>query len=312
MLVALAGGVGAARLLAGLVDVVDPASVTAVINTADDLVLHGLSISPDIDTVTYTLAGLDDPVQGWGLAGETWTVMGALEELGGTSWFRLGDRDLATHLYRSERLAQGASLSEVTAELAQRRGLRIALLPMSDDPVRTLVTIDAPDGGTEEISFQDYFVRLHHSVAVRALRFSGAEVARPAPGVLDALADAELIIGCPSNPLVSIGPLLAVPGIEDLLKKRRDDVVAVSPIVGGAALKGPADRLLRELGHQPSALGVAHLYAPWVGTLVIDDVDAALAPAIEREGVRCVVTDTVMATRARAAALAQVVRSAGR
>jgi LPPG:FO 2-phospho-L-lactate transferase len=312
VLVALAGGVGAARLLAGLVDVVDPDSVTAVINTADDLVLHGLAISPDIDTVTYTLAGLDDPVQGWGLAGETWTVMGALEELGGSSWFRLGDRDLATHLYRSERLAQGASLSEVTAELARRRGLRMALLPMSDDPVRTLVTIDAPGGGTEEISFQDYFVRLHHSVAVRALRFSGAEVARPAPGVLDALADAELIIGCPSNPLVSIGPLLAVPGIEDLLKKRRDDVVAVSPIVCGAALKGPADRLLRELGHEPSALGVAHLYAPWVGTLVIDDVDAALAPAIEREGVRCVVTDTVMATRARAAALAQVVRSAGR
>jgi LPPG:FO 2-phospho-L-lactate transferase len=312
VLVALAGGVGAARLLAGLVDVVDPASVTAVINTADDLVLHGLAISPDIDTVTYTLAGLDDPVQGWGLAGETWTVMDALEELGGSSWFRLGDRDLATHLYRSERLAQGASLSEVTAELAQRRGLRIALLPMSDDPVRTLVTIDAPSGGTEEISFQDYFVRLHHSVAVRALRFSGAEEARPAPGVLDALADAELIIGCPSNPLVSIGPLLAVPGIEDVLRGRRDDVVAVSPIVGGAALKGPADRLLRELGQEASALGVAHLYAPWVGTLVIDDVDAALAPAIEREGVRCVVTDTVMATRGRAAALARVVRSAGR
>jgi LPPG:FO 2-phospho-L-lactate transferase len=312
VLVALAGGVGAARLLAGLVDVVDPASVTAVINTADDLVLHGLAISPDIDTVTYTLSGLDDPVQGWGLAGETWTVMGALEEIGGSSWFRLGDRDLATHLYRSERLAQGASLSEVTAELARRRGLRIALLPMSDDPVRTLVTIDAPGGGTEEISFQDYFVRLHHSVAVRALRFSGAEAARPAPGVLDALADAELIIGCPSNPLVSIGPLLAVPGIEDVLRERRDDVVAVSPIVGGAALKGPADRLLRELGHEASALGVAHLYAPWVGTLVIDDVDAALAPAIEREGVRCVVADTVMATRARAAALARVVRSAGR
>jgi LPPG:FO 2-phospho-L-lactate transferase len=312
VLVALAGGVGAARLLAGLVDVVDPASVTAVINTADDLVLHGLSISPDIDTVTYTLAGLDDPAQGWGLAGETWTVMGALEELGGPSWFRLGDRDLATHLYRSERLARGATLSEVTAELARRRGLHIALLPMSDDPVRTLVTVDAPGGGTEEISFQDYFVRLHHSVAVRSLRFFGAEAARPAPGVLDALADAELIIGCPSNPLVSIGPLLSVPGIEDVLTKRRDDVVAVSPIVGGAALKGPADRLLRELGHEPSALGVAHLYAPWVGTLVIDDIDAALAPAIEREGVRCVVTDTIMATRARAAALARVVRSARR
>jgi len=309
VLVALAGGVGAARLLAGLSDVIDPATVTAVINTGDDLVLHGLSISPDIDTVTYTLAGLDDPVQGWGLAGESWAVMGALEELGGPSWFRLGDRDLATHLYRSERLARGATLSEVTSELAERRGLRITLLPMSDDPVRTLVTIDAP-GGTEEISFQDYFVRLHHAVAVRSLRFFGADAAVPAPGVLDALADAEMIIGCPSNPLVSIGPLLSVPGIEDALIKRRDDVVAVSPIVGGVALKGPADRLLRELGHDPSALGVARLYAPWVGTLVIDDVDAALAPTIEREGVRCVVTDTVMASRARAAALAEVVRSA--
>jgi LPPG:FO 2-phospho-L-lactate transferase len=295
--------------LAGLSDVIDPATVTAVINTGDDLVLHGLSISPDIDTVTYTLAGLDDPVQGWGLAGESWAVMGALEELGGPSWFRLGDRDLATHLYRSERLARGATLSEVTSELAERRGLRITLLPMSDDPVRTLVTIDAP-GGTEEISFQDYFVRLHHAVAVRSLRFFGADAAVPAPGVLDALADAEMIIGCPSNPLVSIGPLLSVPGIEDALIKRRDDVVAVSPIVGGVALKGPADRLLRELGHDPSALGVARLYAPWVGTLVIDDVDAALAPTIEREGVRCVVTDTVMASRARAAALAEVVRSA--
>jgi LPPG:FO 2-phospho-L-lactate transferase len=296
--------------LAGLLDVVDPATVTAVINTGDDLVLHGLSISPDIDTVTYTLAGLDDPTQGWGLAGESWTVMGALEALGGASWFRLGDRDLATHLYRSERLARGATLSEVTAELAERRGLRITLLPMSDDPVRTLVTIDAPGGGVEEISFQDYFVRLRHAVAVRSLRFLGAEAALPAPGVLDALADAEMIIGCPSNPLVSIGPLLSVPGIEDALAKRRDDVVAVSPIVGGAALKGPADRLLRELGHDPSALGVARLYAPWVGTLVIDDVDGALAPAIEREGVRCVVTDTVMASRPRAAALAEVVRSA--
>jgi LPPG:FO 2-phospho-L-lactate transferase len=312
VLVALAGGVGAARLLVGLVDVVDPATVTAVVNTADDLVLHGLSISPDIDTVTYTLAGLDDPHQGWGLAGESWTVMGALEELGGPGWFRLGDRDLATHLYRSERLAQGATLSEVTAELARSRGVRVRLLPMSDDRVRTLVTVDEPGGGTEEISFQDYFVRLHHSVEVRSLRFGGAEAAHPAPGVLDALADAEVIICCPSNPLVSIGPLLAVPGIEDALTKRRDDVVAVSPIVGGRALKGPADRLLRELGHEPSALGVARLYAPWVGTLVIDDVDAALAPAVERAGVRCVVTDTVMAGRARAAALAGVVRNARR
>jgi LPPG:FO 2-phospho-L-lactate transferase len=173
VLVALAGGVGAARLLAGLLDVVDPASVTAVINTGDDLVLHGLSISPDIDTVTYTLAGLDDPTQGWGLAGESWTVMGALEALGGPSWFRLGDRDLATHLYRSGRLREGATLSEVTAELAERRGLRIRLLPMSDDPVRTVVTIDAPGGGTEEISFQDYFVRLHGPPGARCARCPG-------------------------------------------------------------------------------------------------------------------------------------------
>ncbi|HXQ18240.1 MAG TPA: 2-phospho-L-lactate transferase [Acidimicrobiales bacterium] len=309
MLVALAGGVGAARLLAGLVEVTDPAGLTAVINTADDLVLHGLSISPDIDTVTYTLAGLDNREQGWGVAGETWAVMDALEALGGPSWFRLGDRDLATHLYRSDRLAEGATLSEVTAELAARRGVTIALLPMSDDPVRTLVTIEAP-GGAQEISFQDYFVRLRHDVAVRALRFAGAESAHPAPGVLDALADAELIICCPSNPLVSIGPILAVPGIEDLLTKRRPEVVAVSPIVGGAALRGPADRLLRELGHEPSARGVARLYAPWVGTLVVDHADAALAPAIEREGVRCLVTDTVMANRTRAASLAAVVRDA--
>jgi len=301
--------VGAARLLAGLVEVTDPAGLTAVINTADDLVLHGLSISPDIDTVTYTLAGLDNREQGWGVAGETWAVMDALEALGGPSWFRLGDRDLATHLYRSDRLAEGATLSEVTAELAARRGVTIALLPMSDDPVRTLVTIEAP-GGTQEISFQDYFVRLRHDVAVRALRFAGAESAHPAPGVLDALADAELIICCPSNPLVSIGPILAVPGIEDLLTKRRPEVVAVSPIVGGAALRGPADRLLRELGHEPSARGVARLYAPWVGTLVVDHADAALAPAIEREGVRCLVTDTVMANRTRAASLAAVVRDA--
>jgi LPPG:FO 2-phospho-L-lactate transferase len=307
---ALAGGVGAARLLAGLIDVVDPATVTAVVNTGDDFVLHGLSISPDLDTVTYTLAGLDDPVQGWGLAGESWRVMEELEALGGASWFRLGDRDLATHLYRSERIAQGATLSEVTTELVARRGVAIRLLPMSDDPVHTRVSVEGT-GGVEEIGFQYYFVRLHHAVAVHAVRFAGVEVARPAPGVLELLADATRIVCCPSNPVVSIGPILALPGIEDQLRSRREDVVAVSPIVGGAAIKGPADRMLRELGHEPTALGVAHLYAPWVGTFVIDDVDAVLAPAIERLGLRCVVTDTVMADRRRAGALAAVVRDAG-
>lgn len=304
MLLALAGGVGAARVLSGLVQRRDPSTITAVINTGDDLVLHGLHVSPDIDTVTYTLAGLDDKEQGWGVAGETWTVMGELESLGGAAWFRLGDRDLATHLYRTQRLAEGATLSEVTSELAARRKVSVQLLPMSDDPVRTRLVLD--ESG-EEVAFQDYFVRLHHDVAVRSLRFEGAAQARPAPGVLEAIADAEAVVVCPSNPLVSIGPLLAVPGVRDALGDRRPDVVAVSPIVGGVALKGPADRLLRELGHDSSVVGVARLYAPWCATLVVDEVDAALSDAVEAEGMRCVVAPTVMSSPARAAALAEVV-----
>ena len=315
MLVALAGGVGAARLLAGLVQVVDPATVTAVVNTGDDMVLHGLHISPDIDTVTYTLAGLDNKETGWGLTGETWTVMTALEEIGGESWFRLGDRDLATHLYRTQRLASGAPLSAVTAELAAARGVAIAVLPMSDDPVRTKVTLAPAAGeGPAEVDFQHYFVRLGHQVPVAGLRFDGAPAARPGPGVLAALAEAETIIVCPSNPLVSIGPILAVPGVTEALVDRRPDVVAVSPIVAGAALKGPADRLLTELGHQASVVGVARLYAPWVATLVIDEADAHLARAVEAEGVRCVVAPTVMSSAERAARLADVVRrpAAGR
>jgi LPPG:FO 2-phospho-L-lactate transferase len=275
-----------------------------VVNTGDDLVLHGLHVSPDIDTVTYTLAGLDDKEQGWGVTGESWTVMGELDALGGEAWFRLGDRDLATHLYRTQRLAEGAPLSQVTAELATRRGVAVRLLPMSDDPVRTRLTLDETG---EEVAFQDYFVRLRHDVAVRAVRFDGAAAARPGPGVLEALSSAEGVVVCPSNPLVSIGPLLAVPGIASALKARRSDVVAVSPIVGGVALKGPADRLLRELGHESSVVGVAHLYAPWCATLVIDEVDGPLAAAVEAEGVRCVVAPTVMSSPERAAALADVV-----
>ncbi len=304
MLLALAGGVGAARLLSGLVQVRDPSAVTAVVNTGDDLVLHGLHVSPDIDTVTYTLAGLDDKEQGWGVAGESWTVMRELEALGGAAWFRLGDRDLATHLYRTQRLAEGAPLSAVTAELAERRGVAVRLLPMSDDPVRTRLTL--ADTG-EEVAFQDYFVARHHDVAVRAVRFDGAESARPGPGVLDALAAAESVIVCPSNPVVSIGPILSVPGLRAAIEARRADTVAVSPIVGGAALKGPADRLLRELGHDVSVAGVARLYAPFCSTLVIDEVDEPLAGAVEAEGVRCVVAPTVMSSAARAAALAEAV-----
>jgi len=308
VLAALCGGVGAARMLGGLVQVVDPASITAIANVGDDMVLHGLHISPDIDTITYTLAGLDNRETGWGLAGETWQVMTALEELGGETWFRLGDRDLATHLYRTQRLGEGATLTEVTGELAAARGVAVRLLPVSDDPVRTKVVLAGQGGdGDREVSFQDYFVREHHAVAVRSIRFEGAESATPAPGVLDALARAERIVVAPSNPLLSIEPLLAVPGVRESLAARRDAVVAVSPIIAGAALKGPADRLLEELGHGASAVAVAAIYASWASTMVIDEADRALAGDVEALGMRCVVAPTVMADAASAAALAEVV-----
>ena len=309
MLVALAGGVGAARMLSGLVQVVDPASITAVVNTGDDMTLHGLHISPDIDTVTYTLAGMDNTETGWGIAGETWHVMAALGELGGPTWFALGDRDLATHLYRTGRLDDGATLSQVTAELSAARGVAVNVVPMSDDPVRTKLTVTV--GGTErEVDFQDYFVRLGHDVAVSDIRFDGAGSSRPAPGVLEAIARADLVVACPSNPLVSIAPVLAVPGLAAAVAARRSRVVAVSPIVAGAALKGPADRLLAELGHEASVVGVARLYAPWAGTLVIDTADQSMAPLVEAEGLRCVVAPTVMSSPERARALATVVLDA--
>ena len=303
MLVALAGGVGAARLLQGLVQVVDPTQITAVVNTGDDVVLHGLHVSPDLDTVTYTLAGAINPETGWGLSGETWAAMDALERYSGITWFRLGDKDLATHLFRTQRLAEGAPLSTVTAEITAAWGLGLAVVPMTDDRVETRVTV----AGAGEIGFQEYFVQRRHSVVVESLRFAGAEHAAPAPGVLAALADADAVVICPSNPLVSIGPVLAVPGIRDAVEKARERAVAVSPIVAGAALKGPADRLLRELGHEPTVVGVARLYAPLAAVLVIDDADAALAPAVEAEGMRCVVAPTVMHGPAEAAALARVV-----
>jgi len=312
VLVALAGGVGAARLLSGLVQVMDPAEITAIVNTGDDMVLHGLHISPDVDTVTYTLAGMDNRQTGWGLAGETWAAMAELEKLGGQSWFRLGDRDLATHLYRTQRLSEGASLSEVTAELADARGVAVRLLPISDDPVRTRLTLEGPAGeGPVEVDFQHYFVKLGHGVPVRAVRFQGADSARPGPGVLEAIAAADLLVACPSNPLVSIGPLLAVPGVLEAVAARRSDVVAVSPIVAGAALKGPADRLLSELGYESSVVGMARLYAHWAGTLVIDEADAGLASRVEAEGVRCIVAPTVMSSPERAAILGRVVIDAG-
>ena len=317
MITALAGGVGAARFLAGLVTVVDPSDITVVVNTGDDTELHGLWICPDLDTVTYTLAGAINPDTGWGLAGETWAAMGALARYephapvastAGATWFRLGDQDLATHLYRTRRLDEGAPLSAVTAEIVNAWGLALRLLPMSDAKVQTMVTVRSGTG-LEEIGFQDYFVGRQHAVPVASIRFAGSTTAAPAPGVLESIAEASTVIVCPSNPLVSIGPIRAVPGIEAALAARRDRVVAVSPIVAGAALKGPADHMLTELGHDSSVVGVARLYAPIAATLVIDEADAELADDVEAAGVRCVIAPTVMTGRAEAAALATTVLS---
>jgi LPPG:FO 2-phospho-L-lactate transferase len=308
VITALAGGVGAARLLRGMVEVVAPDDITAVVNVGDDTDLHGLHISPDLDTVLYTLADAVNPDTGWGLAGETWQVMEYLARLGGVTWFNLGDRDLATHLYRTQRLAEGVTLGTVTAELCERFGVGVRLVPVTDDPLRTRVELQ--DG--TDVGFQEYFVKLHHDVAVRRVHFAGSGDARPGPGVLESIASAGTVVVCPSNPVVSIDPLLAVPGVADALIARRDRIVAVSPIVAGSALKGPAGRLLVEMGSESSVVGVARWYAPWVSTLVVDESDAGLATAVEAEGVRCVVAPTIMSDVAAAAALSQVVLDACR
>lgn len=307
-------------MLRGMVDVLAPTEITAVVNTADDVVLHGLHVSPDLDTVTYALAGASDTDRGWGLAGETWAVMEALarypraappESRAGQTWFRLGDRDLATHLYRTQRLAEEATISEVTAEVATAWEVDVRLLPMSDDRVETRVTIPGPEPGTSvEIGFQEYFVAHRHAVRVEAVRFADVVDAEPAAGVLDAIRSAERVLICPSNPIVSIGPVLSVPGVGEAVRHRRDRVVAVSPIIAGAAVRGPADRLMTELGHEASVIGVARLYAPFAATLVVDQADADLGEAVEAEGVRCVVAPTLMTGPSEAAALARTVLAA--
>jgi len=301
----VSGGVGAARFLRGLIDAVDdPGSITAVVNTGDDCSLHGLAISPDLDTVVYTLAGAIDPERGWGLVDETWRAIESLERYeavrpAGSSaaprWFNLGDRDLATHFYRTARLAEGAPLTAITDEIRRAWDVPIQVVPMSDQRLSTLVTVDEPDTPTRqhtEVSFQDYFVRLRHGVPVVSVRFEGdAELSAAAH---ESLSEAAAVVIAPSNPLVSIGPIRSLPGVDTLLAERRDAVVAISPIVGGAALKGPADRMLTELGHEASVVGVARLYSPIASTLVIDTVDAHHADAVEATGMRCVVTDTIM------------------
>jgi LPPG:FO 2-phospho-L-lactate transferase len=307
--VELAGGVGGAKLADGLAAHLG-SDLSVVVNTGDDLELYGLAVWPDHDTVAYTLAGLDDEERGWGLRGETWTVMDRLAGLGDEGWFRLGDRDLATHLWRTERLRTGSRPTEVALALRAAMGIAPTILPMADEPVRTAVRTDA--GWLE---FQDYFVRRRQEPTVHEVRFRGIEAARATSEVTAALKKADLVVIAPSNPIVSIGPILAVAGMRDALaaaRGRRVPVVAVSGIIGGRALKGPADRMLASLGHAPSALGVARLYADVADTFVLDSVDADAAEAIASLGLRPVVTDTIMTDDASRARIAGAILEASR
>jgi len=295
--VALAGGVGGARLADGLRRTLPADDLTLIVNTADDFEHLGLKISPDLDTVTYTLAGLENPETGWGRAEETWAFLDSLARLGGPTWFRLGDRDLAVHILRTSLLASGLALSEVTQRIAASFGIRVAVLPVSDDPLRTIVCSD--DG---ELAFQEYFVARGCRPVVRAFRFDGAEAARPAPGVLEALSRAEAILLAPSNPWVSLDPILAVPGIRELLGSK--PVVGVSPIVGGRALKGPAAKMAAELGLPVSPRTIAAHFRSILAGFVLDAADAEQAEPIAGSGLRTLVTNTIMRDGASRAALA--------
>jgi LPPG:FO 2-phospho-L-lactate transferase len=294
--------VGAARFLRGLSRHTDPRRTTVIGNTGDDEEFFGLHVAPDLDTVLYTLAGRADPARGWGLAGDTFQALGALGMLGAPTWFQLGDRDLATHVLRTARLRAGVPLSTVTADLARAHGVRTRLLPMSDDRVRTFVHTERG-----RLPFQEYLVRGRGRGRVRRIEVAGAARARPAPGVLAALQAADAIVLAPSNPLVSIGPMLAVPAIRRALARRRAPAAAITPLVGGRPLKGPLHRMLRGLGHEVSPRGVARFYRGLVDVFVLDRIDAAWAPRVEALGFRTVVTDTIMRSPAHAARLAAVV-----
>ena len=298
----LAGGVGGARFLSGLIRCTDARRLTVIGNTGDDEEFFGLHVAPDLDTVVYTLAGRAHRGRGWGLAGDTFTCLAALGALGLPTWFRLGDRDLVTHLARTAWLRAGWPLSRVTATLARAHGVRARVLPMTDAPVRTFVHTEHG-----RLSFQEYLVHRRARGRVRRVEIAGARGARPAPGVLAALAHADAIVIAPSNPLVSIGPVLAVPGIRRALARRRAPAAAVSPLVGGRAVRGPLHRMLAGLRLEASPAGIARLYRGLIDVLVLDRVDRAWAPRVEALGVRALVTDTIMRTPARAARLAGVV-----
>jgi LPPG:FO 2-phospho-L-lactate transferase len=298
--VVLSGGVGGARFLRGVADAVDPADVTAIVNVGDDLDVLGLSVSPDLDSVLYALAGLADEERGWGRADETWNALASVEALGGEAWFRLGDRDLGMHLVRTQALRAGDSLSAVTARLAAALGLETTILPATDHELRTW--LDTPNGSFD---FQHWFVARAHRDPVDRVRFEGAADARPAPGVLEALHEAELLLVAPSNPYVSIGPILAVERIRSAFERRRVPCVAVSPLIGGAALKGPAAAMLHRLDGGTSAAHVAQCYAGLIDALVIDEADADDADAVSELGVRPIVTKTLMRDAASRRALAE-------
>jgi LPPG:FO 2-phospho-L-lactate transferase len=291
---ALAGGVGASKLLLGLYEVMDPAALTIIVNTGDDIVLHGLKISPDLDIVTYTLAGIVDSSKGWGFRSETFHALKLLAAYGRPNWFNLGDRDLATHIHRTALLAEGKTLSQAADSIRKAVGVKSTILPMADEPVPTM--IDSNEG---PLHFQEYLVKRRTEPVVMGIRFAGAENARPAAGVLEAIRDADRILICPSNPLISIGPILAVPGIREQLRAHKEKVFAVCPIVGGKSLKGPSDKMLAQLGHQSTALGVAKLYTDFTGTFIIDPADKTLAAPIAALGMKVAILPTVMKTRAQ-------------
>lgn len=287
-IVALAGGVGGAKLVDGLARCMSPADLTVIVNTGDDFDHFGLRICPDLDTVCYTLAGLANPVTGWGRAGETWNVLESLRALGAPTWFQLGDADLTTHLERTRRLAQGETLSQVTAALCQAWGIGVCVLPMSDDRVSTIVET-REDG---DLPFQEYFVRRRCEPAVTGFRFEGLEEAQPAPGVLESLRAADVIILAPSNPWVSIGPVTALPGVFDALQAGR--VVAVSPLIAGQAVKGPAAKMYHDLGITPSSRAVAEHYRGFLDVIVLDHADRHEASEIAQWGIISMVTDILI------------------
>ena len=304
-LVALAGGTGAAKLLRGLGRVIDLRDLTVVVNTGDDVEIWGLHVSPDLDTVCYTLGGVIDERKGWGLTDETFHALDQIARFGEPVWFNLGDRDLATHLHRTRLLREGRTLTQITRSIAQAFGVSATVLPMSDQPVRTRIL--GPDGW---LAFQEYFVREKAQVEVRGVNYAGAPVARPAPGVLDALRTADAVLVCPSNPITSIGPILAVPGLVAALRATDATVAAVSPIVGGDAVSGPAGRLMAAAGLPVSATGVARAYGGWLDVLVFDEQDRALAPEIRAAGAVPVAAPTMMSSREAEAALARHVLAA--